>query len=198
MTSMNEPTKRTCSICGETKPLSMFFRDAAQPLGYERRCKECRRKSRDTDAYRARETARAKLAYAKDPEKHRGNTRRYREKNRDNPIYLEARRATTRKWHRANPRKVKDGQLRAKYGITIDQYEAMFAAQGGACAICGETSLGLDAHGKRMTHFPVDHDSETGIVRGLLCGRCNVGIGQFRHRSHLLRSAIRYLSRTLR
>lgn len=77
--------------------------------------------------------------------------------------------------------------LRA-YGITLDEYKAMLAAQDGRCAICGAESS--DASKRRLC---VDHCHGTGRVRGLLCGKCNIGIGQFNHDVDLLTKAIGYL-----
>ncbi len=64
-------------------------------------------------------------------------------------------------------------QLR-QYGMTLDDYDAMLAAQGGVCAICGSAEPG--GSGGR---FAVDHDHATGDVRGLLCAKCNTGLGLF-------------------
>lgn len=77
--------------------------------------------------------------------------------------------------------------LRA-YGLTLDDYTAMLTAQGGRCAICGAASS--DATKRRLA---VDHCHGTGRVRGLLCGKCNIGIGQFNHDPDLLTKAIEYL-----
>ncbi len=62
--------------------------------------------------------------------------------------------------------------LREKYGLTPAQYEQMFEAQRGLCAICGnpETRRGSGGQPRRLS---VDHDHRTGAVRELLCGRCN-------------------------
>jgi len=66
----------------------------------------------------------------------------------------------------------------------------MLAEQSGVCAICG----GVEPDGKRLA---VDHEDVNGIpvVRGLLCGNCNQGIGRFRHDPGLLSRAITYLVR---
>lgn len=74
------------------------------------------------------------------------------------------------------------------YGITRAQYEVMLAEQGGVCAICGELpSTGM---GKA---FHVDHDHATGIVRGLLCGECNTGLGKFKDDPRMVETAAAYL-----
>lgn len=58
--------------------------------------------------------------------------------------------------------------LMVTYGITLEDYDRMLAAQGGACKACGSTSPG------RRKHFDVDHDHATGEIRGLLCSPCNL------------------------
>lgn len=55
-----------------------------------------------------------------------------------------------------------------KYGITVEDYDRMFAEQEGRCLICG-----TDVPGGHRKHLCVDHCHETGRVRGLLCNRCN-------------------------
>ncbi len=76
-----------------------------------------------------------------------------------------------------------------KYGMTLQQYNEMFAAQNGCCAICG----------KHQTEFvkglAVDHDHATGAVRALLCVNCNLGVGYFKESVDLLGQAIAYVER---
>lgn len=67
----------------------------------------------------------------------------------------------------------------------------MVVAQDGRCAICREEETAT-ARG-RVRSLAVDHDHETGAVRGLLCSRCNTALGLFRDNPALLLEAIAYL-----
>jgi hypothetical protein len=90
---------------------------------------------------------------------------------------------------RYNPSKQRNKMLVSKFGITSEQYEELFVEQTGACAICGTTEFKYSRG--RKPH--IDHCHETGKVRGLLCGHCNIGIGQFFDNVSLLEKAIIYL-----
>lgn len=83
-------------------------------------------------------------------------------------------------------KKVSDrkSHLKRKYGLTLEDFDALLASQGGGCAICGK----LD-----VDH--VDHDHRTGRVRGILCFRCNVAIGQMDDDCDRLIAAMAYLDR---
>lgn len=80
--------------------------------------------------------------------------------------------------------------LRNVYGITPEQFDVMYQGQGGKCAICLR-ELQLNVRGYNELH--VDHDHSTGYVRGLLCSRCNLAIGQFEDNVTFLQSAVLYL-----
>lgn len=73
------------------------------------------------------------------------------------------------------------------YGLTPEQFDQLRAEQGGRCAICRDVLTEED----RRLH--VDHCHATGAVRGLLCDRCNVGLGNYRDDPKLLRAAADYL-----
>jgi hypothetical protein len=73
--------------------------------------------------------------------------------------------------------------------MTVHEYDALLESQGGRCAICRTDEPG----GKHNTHFMVDHDHETGEVRGFLCGACNVALGVMKDDSVRLRAAADYL-----
>ena len=80
--------------------------------------------------------------------------------------------------------------IRCLYGIELVDYERLANAQGGVCAICGvEIPLVWGAGGS------VDHDHDTGDVRGILCSNCNAGLGMFGDDPEIIRSAAMYLER---
>lgn len=95
--------------------------------------------------------------------------------------------AILKAWKAANPDKVALYQRRKvmkKYGLTTDDWDRMFAAQGGTCAVC----RGGD---DRTLH--VDHNHVTGVVRALLCWGCNVAIAMAGESSERLRLIASYL-----
>ena len=140
----------------------------------------------------------------RDPEKHKAWCREYYRKNAErmkaaakawreahpekmaeygaafrarNPGYSTER---ARAWAERNPDKVKTrhrAKTLAQYGLTPEDYDRMLAAQGGRCAICG-----TDNPGGQGNRLHVDHDHETGRVRGLLCQGCNARLGWFEPR----------------
>jgi hypothetical protein len=88
-----------------------------------------------------------------------------------------------------NPDGHRNGHLRRMYGITQLDYERMLSTQEGRCACCGSTEPG------RYGHFLVDHDHDTGDIRGLLCHPCNAGIGLLGDTLADVRLAVAYLER---
>ena len=94
---------------------------------------------------------------------------------------------TRREKHRAASRR---SQLK-KYGLTLEMFIALFEKQQGRCAIC-PTAI-YETHEDRYMTACVDHCHETGVVRGLLCWDCNVGLGKFKDETERLRAAITYL-----
>jgi hypothetical protein len=86
----------------------------------------------------------------------------------------------------ANPDKVRAWSLR-QYGITPAQFDAIYDAQDGKCAVCrdGIPRIGKGRH--------LDHCHATNRIRGILCLGCNHGLGNFRDRPDALVAAASYL-----
>lgn len=78
--------------------------------------------------------------------------------------------------------KRKSYHYKRNYGLSLDEINSMREAQNSSCAICEET-----------TNLVVDHNHTSGIVRALLCSRCNQGLGLFRENPIHLAQAIKYL-----
>lgn len=106
--------------------------------------------------------------------------------------YLNDPMAKVKRQIRAGRRKERDplvqrkAELKRLYGITLEDYVEMFDNQNGVCAICKEEC-------KTKNSLSVDHDHQTGKVRGLLCNSCNGGLGLFKDNINILRKAIEYL-----
>ncbi len=107
-------------------------------------------------------------------------------------ILTKTKRGTDRRWAE-DPDKERARQrachLKHAYGLTSEDWEQMFIDQNGECAIC-KNWLAISG---RKTH--TDHDPDTGVVRGLLCGPHNSGLGLFRHSPEVLRWAADYLEK---
>ena len=87
-------------------------------------------------------------------------------------------------------RREKTNQFRHLYGITYEDYEELLAEQGYACEICRQPHI--HEKGKRMY---VDHDHETGVLRGLLCRNCNSVLGLAHDSSEVLKRAAEYIEK---
>lgn len=103
--------------------------------------------------------------------------------------------ATYQKAYRERyPNRVKNTELKKRFGITLDDYKRMAAEQDHGCAICGEKETSVDAKGAE-TFMPVDHCHKTGKIRELLCAACNKALGGFKDNPFLLRKAAEYIEK---
>lgn len=103
----------------------------------------------------------------------------------------EGRAAYGRAHRAAHPRIHRNADLRKSFGISIEEYDAMHAAQNGVCAICARPERAR--RGDKTKWLAVDHDHKTGKVRGLLCTPCNIAIGNFEDNEERLFAAVDYL-----
>ena len=164
MGSSHQPQTRVCTKCKVELPASMFGVDKRRnALTFQ--CKPCRARYA-TEHWKG----------LSDEEKLRRNTQNLL-------------------WRRTNPgsvaRYTKKTNLKRKYGMEPEDYKRMMADQHEGCAICG-TRDNYVRLGK-VAALAVDHDPATGLVRGLLCNKCNTAIGLLKHDPALLANAIRYL-----
>jgi hypothetical protein len=101
--------------------------------------------------------------------------------------------AKTLRYRLKNPAKIRHFHLMREYGVSIEAYNLLLCLQRHKCAVCGKPEE-RKMHGK-VTPLVVDHDHETGEVRGLLCHQCNISLGGFRDDPLILDAARQYLDR---
>lgn len=165
------PAPKTCNTCETAKPLDAFGKRRRSSDGMANQCKSC-------------VNAESRRRRAEDSEASREASRRDYAKNR------ETRRAKRREWYAANPNYGFERNLMLQYGLTFEGYEALLSQQGGVCGCCSTSEPGGRDDNKR---FYVDHDHGTGAVRGLLCHKCNMGIGLLGDDVDGLTAALAYL-----
>ena len=88
-----------------------------------------------------------------------------------------------------NTEKLWESEIKRLYGITIEEYNELKEKQNNKCAICGTDEKNL------IKKLAVDHCHTTGKVRGLLCRKCNSGIGFLQDDIEVLTNAIKYLKK---
>jgi hypothetical protein len=105
---------------------------------------------------------------------------------------------TCEKIHTVKRDAIKGYELKSRckrYGLTVEQYEAMLIAQNGRCACCGRSEL--KGRGPEGT-WNIDHCRKTGRVRALLCGRCNKVVGQVEENVDIAVAIAKYIAQYCR
>jgi hypothetical protein len=90
--------------------------------------------------------------------------------------------ARRRRWTAEDRRRDSERRWLSDHKISLADYQAMVVAQGGRCGIC-----------EREAKLVIDHDHETGEIRGLLCTPCNTALGRFGDSEDGVRRALAYL-----
>lgn len=159
---------KPCSKCKRTLPTSEFYKRTAKEVetrkdGLQSACKSCMKE--------------IKRKHREDPAKRANERRLARLARVKDPVKA-----------RQNDRRY---NLKALCGISVEDYDRLFAFQHGLCAVCGKPeSAVLNGRLKRLA---VDHCHEGGQVRGLLCSRCNTAIGLMNDDVDVLEKAQCYL-----
>lgn len=206
------PDSRSCTKCALEKPLSEFSKAPRGKYGRKSTCKSC-------DSERAQRNFKSRALPAEEIGRRladrRGASKRCRKcheikdrsefhKSHDGthgPVLKSickiCHAAQVREWYGRNTGRAASNKrrlaIKQNYGLTLEQYDAMVAAQNGLCAICDRPER-AQRQGKVM-RMPVDHCHKTGRIRALLCHSCNRALGLLGDDVDLLRKAIEYLLR---
>ena len=152
-----------CTQCNTAKPLEEFGEDKKGKHGKKTICHACKRA--ESKEYRVKNVA---------------TIREYQKRTRDNLRFTV---------------KSRERYIKNTYGLAWEDYEKMYEDQKGSCKICKKHiklyRSSEDIHQKDVAN--VDHNHNTGAVRGLLCGDCNRGLGLFKDNVVAVRSAAEYL-----
>ena len=198
---MRSIEEKRCKDCGETKPIVEFWKWKGSADGYALYCRHCFGFRNAATAARRRERqGLPPLAPRVKPPEVPDGTKWCRDCGETKPLekfVLSKRSATGRGTYCKSCQNVRSNEtrerlhggsreyhLRRRYGIGVKAFEEMLEEQGGACLIC-----------EKPDPEHVDHDHETGKVRGILCFNCNQGLGDFRDDVRSLTRAVGYLMR---
>jgi Recombination endonuclease VII len=177
--------EKHCPRCDKMKPLDAFSQQASGQYGKASRCREC-------EKVRHRQY---RSSHTPDPIKKRAQNQKYyalcQERRAEDAEYAEA--YTLRERRKSQSRDKRKGGLRRR-GVTLDQYQEMYKAQHGLCALCGNPEKIKNTTG--VIALAVDHDHVTGKIRGLLCMRCNVNLSILED-AEFVEKAQPYLKRTI-
>ena len=185
-----------CRDCGQARPIGEFTRDRSRTDGLSFHCKvhAGRRLLRSKDAREGPPKSRHKRAIEV-PDGHKwcpdcGRVKPLQDFVR-NASQPSGRTPYCKPCHNVRGKASRDKMggartyhLRRRYGITAEEADVMFEAQGGLCAIC-----------RTAPAVHVDHDHDTSELRELLCFNCNGGLGQFKDDPEVLRAAAGYVQR---
>ena len=175
---------KECISCHWALPRSEFHRNCKTKDGLVGRCNLCTKEQRVEYYQKNRQEL---IEYSKkyqvdNREKCNEKSRRWANKNKG------IKSAYARKYHKKYPLKRRIKTL-SKHGLTMDDYALLMEQQNGLCAICGIPQVEMNRK------FYVDHCHETGKVRGLLCIKCNTGIGNLNDNLQVLKNAVTYLEK---
>ena len=160
---VSENGTKICCKCKEEKPVSEFHKDKNSSDGYTYQCKACRN--------------------AKYKEYYHANTDKIKEKRDRDKDY--------RKEYYSDPErkfKYRKKWIERTFNIDYSLYEDLLAKQNNVCAICGREETA-----KNAKYLAVDHDHETGEIRGLLCSACNRALGLLQDKPSIIEKAYKYL-----
>lgn len=182
---------KICRLCGHGKPLEEFYKSKLTKDGRLSYCRTCHNK-KNIARKKALKLGQEKLRYRHftiGPTKECRGCHQILEVNYENfglrGYDYQGPRSYCRTCHSLKSRLRKPG----RGPISIEEFYTLFNKQKGLCGICH-----LPPPDNNILLLQIDHDHKTGKIRGLLCPKCNHGLGQFKDNKNILLEAINYLN----
>jgi len=164
--------EKRCTKCGEIRDISFFHKQTKDGMKRRSVCRICQTK--EHREWTHREDIKPKLLAYK------------RNRYANVPGEKERIAIAGKVYRDNNPEKLRSFELKRRYGISAEEYDDLYKYQNGLCAICGKAE-------DERKWLSVDHNHKSGNIRGLLCVKCNTGIGALRDDVDVLKKAILYL-----
>jgi len=155
---------KQCGKCKVFLPFSDFEKDNTKKCKTSSSCKNCIKRRQNNPEWR---------------DKYRKRRRNYMKK-----LSLSEN----------NIPRIREQQIKLKYKLSPEEYIQMIDSQYNLCAICGKPEIAVDKRNGKIKALAIDHHHESGRVRGLLCSKCNTGLGMFKDDIELFKAAIKYIS----
>lgn len=173
-----------CRVCRQRMPISEFYKNHCYSGGYNTRCKTC---ELEYDRKRMAKcnivtSGNKKCSFCLETKDVSNFSKRLRSKDGLRNRCKQCDRSEEKKYRQRNTAKQRLTKIRQMYGLEPEQYEALIKKQDGKCAIC-----------HCIVTLVVDHCHKSGKVRGLLCRKCNTGLGMFEDNIKIINSSIKYL-----
>lgn len=187
--------EKMCNVCKLVKPLEEFLRDERTTLGFGKKCIECASKKLCRSCQTKKHVSEFPTDTTTSTDGYRSRCKQcenelLREKYKNNPEWRNRILRNNQKYfHKKDSREGRRERMLLKnYGITLEDYENLLIKQNSCCGICKSLP------GERgRTYLVVDHNHETGEIRGLLCDPCNRALGMFKDSIEILINAISYI-----
>lgn len=156
---------KQCSKCRQSKGLECFSKSPKNKDGLQYQCKQCAKEYRQQWA--------KTINPGRDAEYRANRSEHYKKLRQE---------YAPRKYYY---------DIAYRYGISPEKFEELWQSQGGSCGICGLQFA--EKPTRKLDRANIDHCHETGTVRGLLCLKCNTGLGALGDNQEGVRKALSYL-----
>lgn len=196
---LNDPAAlaiATCPDCGSLRTRAKGFRRNGDVFERRHHCRDCGRvyRTQSNVILRGKQVCRIRARELSEKEYTKCHRvlpiASFGKRNGDRDLYTSACKECANHTRRTN---YGTRSIQSQYGLTVEQYRELLDRQDGKCAICRNHDAGKRFG--RSLPFCVDHCHKTGVIRGLLCHRCNLGIGNFDDDIDRLTAAVEYIRR---